>query len=167
MWFFLPISVVIWWIQVDALGWPDTVYPDQLILHLRCCAHWSQHLCCGRPGHRSVRLHQVKQRQISDKVTVMSVFECVRLVFPACYRNELRLHSGVSPQHWDVASHKAHVTHWPLQNSLRCATHRQLSTVPPSVEPGHVPNPNVTLAHELALRRLHAPLLHTGNFYLL
>lgn len=60
------------------------------------------------------------------------------------YRDELRLHPGVSSQHRDMASHQAHVDHRPLQNSLCCPAYCQLPTVPPSAQSGHVPDQTLT-----------------------
>lgn len=77
----IPVSVVVWWVQVDVPWWPKPVYSDQLILRLWCCAHRSQHLCSGRPGHRLVKENLAEQPS-PDGVTATSVFECVKLVFP-------------------------------------------------------------------------------------
>lgn len=127
---------VVWRLQVDVPWWSESVYPDQLVLRLWCCAHWSQHLCSGRPGHGSVNKNRLKQ-QSCDEATGVLVFD----VFPVrTRRHELRLHPWIPPQHRDVASHQTYVIQRPLQNRLRRPAYRQLPTVPPSVEPGHVPN---------------------------
>lgn len=84
-----------WWLQVDVPGWPEPVYTNQLILCLRCCAHRSQHLCSGRPGHRSVR-----QQHSADGLTGTYVFESETLVFSLCtgtsfdYIREFRRSTG-------------------------------------------------------------------------
>lgn len=118
--------------------------------------------------------NQVQQPQFSDQVTVRSIFTCVSLLF-LTYRNKFRLHQGVSPQYWDVAAHQTHVTQRSLQNSVRSPAHRQLSTVPPAVEPGHVPGPSVTLwaPHSTCARcfclpavRLGLGLLRTLKYYI-
>lgn len=118
---------------------------------------WMTRTCVSRPAHPSFTvlcpLEPVSTwwetwTQVS-KTTTEFWWRCSnvwmwKIAHCCVYRNKLRLHPGVSPQHRGVASHKAYVSHRPLQNSLRRPAHRQLSTVPPSAQPGHVPNQSLT-----------------------
>lgn len=127
-------------LQVDVPGWPESVYTYQLILCLWCSAHRSQYLCGGRPGYRSVK----QKTDLRYRYGNIRMWKMERLL----YRDQLRLHPGVPPQHRDLASHQAHVDHRPLQNSLRRPAYRQLSTVPPPAQSGHVPDQTLTpLSH--------------------
>lgn len=150
-----------------------------MIVFYSCCCmmgaggcSWMTRTCVSRPARPSFTVlcplepasmwwetwTQVSNTTLQPHTVPMGLQQHQHLkhwCFLHVHRYKLRLHPGVSPQHRDVASHQAHVSQRPLQNSLRRPAHRQLSTVPPSAEPGHVPNQSLT------------PRVHAGAFYLL